>query len=65
MAPDNGIAHYRLARAYRKLGRTEDAKHELTTFRKLRDSHMAAQSLYQQVQERTVPRQTLSSEELQ
>lgn len=57
--PQNEVAHYRLAQAYRKLGRTEDADRESATFRKLRDSHLPVQALYQQVTEGSVPRQTI------
>lgn len=63
--PQNEVAHYRLAQAYRKLGRAEDAEQESAIFRKLRDSHVPVQALYQQVQERFVPRQTVGSGEPQ
>jgi tetratricopeptide (TPR) repeat protein len=63
--PQNEAAHYRLAQAYRKLGRAEDADREFAAFRKLRDSHLAVRALYQQVQERSVPHQTVSPDEAQ
>ena len=63
--PQNEAAHYRLAQAYRKLGRSEDAEREFAIFRKLRDSHLVARALYQQVQERDVPRQTVAPDEPQ
>lgn len=63
--PQNEVAHYRLAQAYRKLGRAEDAERESAIFRKLRDSHLPVQALYQQVQEHSVPRQTVGSGEPQ
>lgn len=52
---DNEAAHYRLFEAYRRLGRTQDAEHELAAFRSLRDSHGPLKSLYQQVQGDSVP----------
>ena len=63
--PQNEVAHYRLAQAYRKLGRTEDAERESATFRKLRDSHLPIRALFQQVQERAVPHQTVAPNEPQ
>jgi len=63
--PQNEVAHYRLAQAYRKLGRAEDAERESAMFRKLRDSHLPVRELYQQVQERAVPRQTVAPGEPQ
>ena len=63
--PNNEAAHYRLAQAYRKLGRSQDAEREFADFRKLRDSHLAARALYQQVQERDVPHQTVTPDEPQ
>jgi tetratricopeptide (TPR) repeat protein len=61
--PQNEVAHYRLAQAYRKLGRTQDAASEMATFRKLQDSHQPVRALYQQVQERAVPPQTVAPDE--
>ncbi len=63
--PQNEVAHYRLAQAYRKLGRGEDADRERATFQKLRDSHAAIRSLYQQIQQRPVGAQTINSGEPQ
>ena len=63
--PQNEVAHYRLAQAYRKLGRTEDAAREVTTFKKLQDSHQPVRSLFQQVQEGAVPPQTVAPDEPQ
>jgi len=57
--PRNEVTHYRLAQAYRKLGRGQDADREGETFRKLRDSHEPVRALFQQVQERSVLRQTI------
>jgi tetratricopeptide (TPR) repeat protein len=58
--PQNEVAHYRLAQAYRKLGRAQDAERESAQFKKLRDAHQPVQALFQQVQERTVPHQTVA-----
>jgi len=63
--PESEVAHYRLSEGYRKLGRVQDAEHELATFRKLRDSHAAVRALYQQVQERPVREQTVDPNEPQ
>ncbi len=65
LEPENEVAHYRSAQAYRKLGRTEDAEHELAIFRKLRDSHQPVRDLFQQVEERSVPHQTVGPSEPQ
>lgn len=37
--PDNEIAHYRLARAYRTIGRVEDANREMASFQNLHQRH--------------------------
>ncbi|HXJ94071.1 MAG TPA: tetratricopeptide repeat protein [Terriglobia bacterium] len=63
--PQNEVAHYRLAQAYRKLGRTEDAASEMATFKTLQDSHQPVRALFQQVQERPVPPQTVAPDEPQ
>ncbi len=63
--PQNEVAHYRMAQAYGKLGRKEDGERELAIFRRLRDSHLSAQALYRQVQEHTVPPQTVAPDERQ
>jgi cytochrome c-type biogenesis protein CcmH/NrfG len=63
--PQNEVAHYRLAQAYRKLGRTENATSEMAMFRELQDSHQPVRALFQQVQERTVPPQTVAPDEPQ
>jgi tetratricopeptide (TPR) repeat protein len=63
--PQNEAAHYRLAQADRKLGKNEDAEREFAVFRKLRDSHLTTRALYQQVQERDVPHQTVAPDEPQ
>jgi DNA-binding SARP family transcriptional activator len=63
--PQNEAAHYRLFEAYRRLGRKQDAEHELAAFRTLRDSHGPLKSLYQQVQGDSVPQQVVSPGEPQ
>jgi len=62
--PQNEVTHYRLALAYRKLGRTEDADREWATCQKLRDSHTSVRSLYQQVQQRPAGTQSVESSDL-
>lgn len=47
--PRNDVAHYRLAQAYQKLGRANDAVREMAEFKELRDSHAPVQALFQQV----------------
>ena len=56
--PQNDVAHYRLAQAYRKLGRTDDAHREWTVFQKLRESQAPLRALYQQIQQRPVTDET-------
>jgi len=63
--PQNEVAHYRLGQAYRKLGRTADAERESASFRKLRDSHGSARSLYEQFRQRPVREQTIDPSEPQ
>lgn len=58
--PENEVAHYRLAQAYQKLGRKQEADEELEQFRKLRTTLESLRSLYRQVQEnRGVTAQTV------
>lgn len=59
----NEVAHYRLAQAYKRLGRAQEAERELDTFRKLRDSHSAVQALYHQIKERPIGQQTINPNE--
>jgi len=42
--PDNEIAHYKLAQAYRGIGRTEEAEREMALFLKLRKAHSPTRS---------------------
>jgi len=59
--PQNEVGHYRLAQAYQKLGRAQDAEREMALFRKMRDSHAPVRTLYEQMQQRPVGRQTVDS----
>ncbi len=59
--PDNEVAHYRLAQAYRKLGKEEAAGQELARFRKLREASVSMGAIYQQVQRKQVTGQTIES----
>ncbi|MGO8817875.1 MAG: tetratricopeptide repeat protein [Terriglobia bacterium] len=61
--PQNEVAHYRLAQAYQKLGRAQDAERERALFRKMRDSHAPVRTLYEQIQQTPVGRQTVDSSE--
>ena len=57
--PENDAAHYRLAQAYRQLGRIEDAERELDEFRRIRGVMESLGAIYRQVQRSTVTGQTL------
>src|SRR2546422_874334 len=48
--PDNEVAHYRLAQAYRKKGRSAEAEQELAQFKKLRAAMESLRSIYRQIQ---------------
>jgi tetratricopeptide (TPR) repeat protein len=61
--PRNEAAHYRLALAYRKLGRDQDADREWAMFQKLRGSQAVIRELYQQVKERPAPVHTVERED--
>jgi Tfp pilus assembly protein PilF len=52
----NSKSHYRLAEAYRELGRQADAAQEIATFKKLRDQEKRLQEVYQQMH-RAAPHQ--------
>jgi tetratricopeptide (TPR) repeat protein len=43
--PDNEVAHYRLAQAYRQSGQNQDAARELKVVEALRKSHLPARSI--------------------
>ena len=61
--PENDVAHYRLARAYRQLGRIEEATKELKEFRRIRSAMESLGAIYRQVQRGTVTDQTLDGRE--
>jgi tetratricopeptide (TPR) repeat protein len=60
--PENEVAHYRLAQAYRKLGKTKQAEDELAMFRKLREASASIGAIYRQVQRNPVIGQTVESQ---
>jgi len=51
--PDHEVARYRLAQAYRQLGRNEEAAKELEEFRRIRSASEALSAIYRQVQRST------------
>lgn len=52
--PNNEVAHYRLAQAYRQLGRMDEAAEELEEFRRIREASEALGAIYRQVQRNPV-----------
>ncbi len=48
--PNNEVAHYRLAQAYRKMGKTQEAEEELARFQQLRSAMESLRTIYRQVQ---------------
>ena len=50
---EHEVAHYRLAQAYRQLGRPEEAAKELEEFRRIRSASEALSAIYRQVQRST------------
>ena len=62
LAPDNEVARYRLAQAYRGLGREEDAARELAKFESLRKEASAIAEIYRQVLRKPVTGQTVGNE---
>lgn len=59
--PENEVAHYRLALAFRKLGKSQEADRELALFKQLRDASSAIGVIYRQVQRNPVIGQTTES----
>jgi tetratricopeptide (TPR) repeat protein len=59
--PENEVAHYRLAQAYRKLGKNLEAEQELTLFNKYREASASIGAIYRQVQRNPVIGQTIES----
>ena len=50
LEPTNAIAHYRLGTLYRKLGRADDAKHEMVLYQKLKEMKEKLRALYKELQ---------------
>jgi tetratricopeptide (TPR) repeat protein len=66
LEPENDAAHYRLAQAYRRLGRSEDAEREQAAFQRLREAQGAVRSIYQQqLGQRPITNQTIDPHEPQ
>lgn len=59
--PENEVAHYRLAQAYRQLGRVDEAIRELEEFRRIRSASEALGAIYRQVQRSTVSEEDIDS----
>jgi cytochrome c-type biogenesis protein CcmH/NrfG len=53
--PNNEVAHYRLARIYREMGRAGQANSELELFKKLRQEHASSQGITRQVDNSSNP----------
>lgn len=62
--PENEVAHYRLAEAYRKLGRSQEAAEEMAAFKKLREASSSIATIYRQVQQSPITAQTVEATEL-
>ncbi|PYV81751.1 MAG: hypothetical protein DMG05_29390 [Acidobacteria bacterium] len=62
--PENEVAHYRLAEAYRKLGRNQEGAAEMALFKKLREASSSIASIYRQVQQTPITVQTVEATEL-
>lgn len=52
--PQNEVTHYRLAQAYRRMGRAQEAEEELARFRQLRAAPESLRFIYRQVQENRI-----------
>jgi len=50
LEPTNATAHFRLATLYRKIGRVDDAKHELELYQKFKDMKEKLRALYKELQ---------------
>jgi Tfp pilus assembly protein PilF len=50
LEPTNATAHFRLAMLYRKIGRVDDAKHELELYQKFKDMKEKLRALYKELQ---------------
>ncbi len=49
LQPYNAVAHYRLSMVYRTLGRTEDARRELSEFQKLNRMKEHLKEIYREM----------------
>ena len=59
--PDNEVARYRLAQAYRKMGLDQQATEQMNQFRKLRAAMESMRSIYKQVQRNPITAQSLET----
>jgi tetratricopeptide (TPR) repeat protein len=50
LEPTNALAHYRLGALYRERGQAEDAKREIETYKKLKDTKDKLRSIYKEMQ---------------
>jgi len=50
LEPTNAIAHYRLGMLYRKLGRDEDAKREVESYKKYKEMKEKLRAIYKELQ---------------
>jgi cytochrome c-type biogenesis protein CcmH/NrfG len=50
LEPSNATAHYRLATLYRKMGRVDDAKHEVDLYQKFKETKEKLRALYKELQ---------------
>ena len=50
LEPTNATAHYRLATLYRKMGRVDDAKHEVELYQKFKETKEKLRALYKELQ---------------
>ena len=57
--PENEVAYYRLAEAYRKLGMAQEAEQALGQFKRLREASASIGTVYRQVQRNPVIGQTI------
>ena len=57
--PENEVAYYRLAQAYRKLGMAQEAEQALGHFKSLREASASIGTVYRQVQRNPVIGQTI------
>ena len=63
LAPDNDVAHYRLAQAYKKLGHDSAARQEFQQYRQLKRRRAELDSVLRPIERRTVREQGVDSEQ--